>query len=89
MRDIYEDFAYILGDDGFTTHMLPRLLDAVEPWLRGQIADLRFWNGEYDTTHVGEYPLRPMTREESDAARERYKAMPDPLAGKAVVMVQV
>ncbi|MFM7007826.1 MAG: hypothetical protein ACKO0Z_00590 [Betaproteobacteria bacterium] len=89
MEHIYQDLGFIVGDDGLMTHMLPRVMRAVEPWLREQVTDPRFWDGEYDTTHTGEHPLRAMTPEENKAALERYAAMPNPLAGKEVIAVQV
>jgi hypothetical protein len=79
ISDVYQDLGYIIGDHGIMTHMLPRLLDAVEPWLRQQITNARFWDGTHDPTHVGDFPLRSMTREESAAAAVRYGAMANPL----------
>ena len=88
MDHIYEDLGFIVGDDGLMTHMLPRVIRAIEPWLREQVTDARFWDGEYDTTHTGEYPLRAMTPEENDAALKRYAAMPNPFADKEIIVVQ-
>lgn len=89
MEHIYEDFGFIVGDEGLMTHMIPRVSKAVEPWLREQVTDQRFWDGEYDVTHMGDYPLRAMTKEESSAALERFAAMPNPLADKEVMSVIV
>ena len=89
IEHIYQDLGFIIGDDGIMTHMIPQVMQAVEPWLREQITDARFWDGKYDTTHTGEHPLRAMTPEENKAALERYAAMPNPLAGKNVVVVEV
>lgn len=86
---VYEDLGWIIGEPGLMTHMLPRVVRAIEPWLREQVTDARFWGGEYDVTHVGEYPLRAMTSEEAAEAFERYKEMPNPLAGKKVIVVEV
>lgn len=55
---IYEDLGQITGEDGLMTHMLPRVMDAVKPWLQKHVTDPRFWDGEYDTEHVGECDLR-------------------------------
>ena len=87
MDHIYQDLGYIVGDDGLMTHMLPRVMDAIEPWLRLQVTDARFWDDKYDKTHTGEYPLRAMTSEESTEALQRYSQMPNPLAGKPVIAV--
>jgi hypothetical protein len=89
MGHIYEDLGVIVGDDGIMTHMIPRVMRAIEPWLREQVTDPRFWDGEHDTTHTGDHPLRSMTPAENKAALERYAAMPDPLAGKEVIPVVV
>lgn len=89
MSHIYEDLRFIVGDNGLMTHMLPRVMEAVEPWLREQVTDARFWEDKFDTTHTGDYPLRAMTAEESSAAFGRYAAMPNPLDGKNVVIVTV
>lgn len=88
MDHIYEDLGFIVSDYGLMTHMLPRVIRAIEPWLREQVTDARFWDGEYDTTHTGEYPLRAMTLEENEAALARYAEMPNPLEGKEVIVVQ-
>ncbi len=80
MTHIREDLGFIVGDDGLMTHMLPRVMAAVEPWLRSQVPDERFWDGKYDTTHTGEYPLRAMDAAESAEALARFAAMPNPLA---------
>jgi hypothetical protein len=87
MDDIYQDLGFIVGDDGLMTHMLPRVMRAVEPWLREQVQDPRFWDEQFDQTHIGEYPLRAMTPEESAAALKLYAAMPNPLDQKPVIVV--
>jgi hypothetical protein len=84
---IYEDLGIITGEDGLMTHMLPRAMRAVEPWLKEHVTDARFWDGEYDTTHIGEFDLPESTLEEREAMFERYKAQPNPLDGKHVVVV--
>lgn len=88
MEHIYQDLGFIVSDDGLMTLMLlPQVIRAIEPWLREQVTDARFWNGEHDPTHTGEYPVRAMTPEENAAALRRYAAMPNPLAGKEFVIV--
>jgi hypothetical protein len=80
MDHIYQDLEFIIGEKGLMTHMLPRVMDAIEPWLIQQVTEPRFWDGEYDTSHTGFYPLRAMTQEESKNALERYAAMTNPLS---------
>ena len=89
MGDIYEDLGYLIGEDGIMTHMLPRVMDAVEPWLREHITDSRFWNGEYDTAHTGEYELPEPTELDRAVMFDRYKTMPNPLQGKKVIALKV
>jgi hypothetical protein len=79
MAHIYEDLGLITGENGLMTSMLPRALKAAEPWLRRHVTDPRFWDGAYDVTHVGEYPLPESTQEEREAMLDRYAAMPNPL----------
>ena len=87
MRCIYQDLEFITGENGLMTHMLPRVMDAVRPWLKSKVDDERFWDGQYDPTHEGEFPLDPMGEAEKAAAFQRYAAMPDPLVGKNVTVV--
>ncbi len=84
---VYDDLQFITGTSGLMTHMLPRVLESVTPWLREQVTEPRFWDGEYDTTHTGDFPLRAMSEEERGSALNRYAAMPDPLAGKKVIVL--
>jgi len=88
MGHIYKDLEYITGHGGIMTHMLSRVCKSIEPWLREQVTDPRFWDGQYDTTHRGEFPLEPMTELDVAAAMNRYAAMPNPLAGKSVFVVE-
>lgn len=87
MEHISEDLELITGMGVLSTHMLPRAWRAVEPWLQENVKDARFWDGEYDVTHVGEYELPTPTKEERTEMLKRYMAQPDPLAGKPVVIV--
>lgn len=84
---IYEDLETITGERGLMTHMLPRAAQAVEPWLREHVTNVRFWDGEYDTTHTGEYPLPEPTADDRRAMFDRYKAQPNPLESKDVIAV--
>ena len=68
MGHVYEDLEYITGVNGIMTHQIPSILRGIEPWLREQITDARFWDGKHDPSHVGEIELRAMTGEELRAA---------------------
>lgn len=89
MDHIYEDLGIITGEGGLMTHMLPRVIRAIEPWLREHVADPRFWDGEYDITHTGEFNLPEPTAADRAAMLELYKAQSNPLAGKEVIVVEV
>ena len=84
---IYEDLGIITGETGLMTHMIPRAMRAVEPWLREHVTDPRFWNGEYDTTHTGNFELPTSTYTDRLDMFRRYESMPNPLDGKEVIVV--
>ena len=84
---VYEDLEHITGEPGIMTHMLPRVLRAVEPWLQKYVTDPRFWDDNYDTTHTGEYPLPTPSEQDRKAMFERYMAQPNPLDGKDVLVL--
>ena len=86
---VYEDLETITGEKGLMTHMLPRAVRAVEPWLREHVTDPRFWNGEYDTNHTGEQALPGPTPGDRAAMFYRYKAQPNPLEGKQVLVAEL
>jgi len=86
---VYEDLGFLTGEPGLMTNMLPRAMKAVEPWLRENIKDERFWNGEWDTAHIGEIELPEPSKEDKRVFVERFEAMPNPLAGKDVIAVAV
>ena len=86
MSHVYEDLETIMGER-LMTHMIPRALRSVEPWLRDHVAEPRFWDGKHDPTHTGEVALPDPTPEDRAAMMERYRAQPNPLDGKAVVVV--
>ena len=87
MGCIYEDLGMLTGESGLMTHMLPRAMKAVEPWLRENVKDDRFWDGEFDTTHKGDFALPEPTAEDRSVFFERFKEMPNPLVGKEVIGV--
>lgn len=82
MVHIYEDIGAITGQDELMTHMLPRAMRAVEPWLRQHVKDMRFWDGELDQTHTGEFAIPEPTDEDREEMFERYKAEPSPFEGR-------
>ena len=86
---VYQDLGWIIGEQGIMTHMIPRVMAAVEPWLRDHVTDTRFWNGEFDKSHEGDFELPEPTAEDRDAMFNRYAAMPNPLDGKEVIAVKV
>ena len=87
IEHIYEDLESIIGESGLMTHMLPRVMRAVEPWLREHVTEPRFWDGALDTSHVGEFALPTPSTDDRTAMFERFAAMPNPLTGKEVIAV--
>lgn len=80
MDHIYEDIEYIVGEKGIMTHMLPNASRALLPYLEKVITDKRFFDGQYDTTHTGEFTIHPMGIEEQEEFWKRYEALPHPFA---------
>jgi len=89
MGDIYSLIDFITQSPGVMTHMIPRAIRAIDPWLRGKVTDVRFWEDKYDTTHVGEFDLPHMTPEETTEFWRLFQDQPNPLDGKQVVVVEV
>lgn len=89
MDHIYQDLELLTGEPGIMTHMIPRVMRAVEPWLREQVKEPRFWDGEFDTEHTGEIDLPTPSVEDRKAMFERFAAMPNPLANKDVMTVYI
>jgi len=84
---VYQDLEYITDSEGIMTHMIPNVIRAVEPWLRTKVTDDRFWDGEHDPSHVGDYEIEPMNDREKQEAFERYKNLPSPIAGKPLFLL--
>lgn len=63
---IYEDIEYLTGVKGVMTHQLPNACDALQPYLHEKIKDPRFWDGNFDTEHVGDYEIQPMDEQQRD-----------------------
>lgn len=76
---VYQDLQYLIGVEGLMTHQLGNANKALEPYLRNAIPDQRFWDGKYDITHVGDYPIVSAEGAERDEILERYKGLPSPL----------
>ncbi|MGZ8220379.1 MAG: DUF7736 domain-containing protein [Methylobacter sp.] len=74
IEHVYEDIALITG---VMTHQLPNALEAIEAYLREQLTNVRFWDGKYDPTHIGEIEVPPMDKEAQDAMWKRYGELPD------------
>lgn len=73
IRHVHEDLCRIFGVDWLMTHMLPRALRAVKPWLREALPQERLWDGEHDPSHEGEFALRAQTEEELDGIWRRFR----------------
>lgn len=80
MEDIYRDIEFIVGEEGIMTHMLPNAVGAMTPYLKEQITDPRFWDDQFDPTHVGEVELLPMTLRDQQEFWKRYGELPSPFA---------
>jgi hypothetical protein len=89
MGHIYEDLEIITGQNGLMTHMLPRVINAVEPWLRKHVTNSRFWEDKYDPTHIGEIELPVPTQAERKEMIQIFLKQPNPLKGKTVIGVRV
>ena len=89
MEHIYEDLEWLIGEPGIMTHMIPRVTKAVEPWLREHVTDSRFWDGQYDPEHTGEIDLPAPSQEDRNGMFKRFAVMPNPLAGKDALVVNV
>tara|TARA_R110000744_G_scaffold56820_1_gene119739 strand:+ start:6952 stop:7215 length:264 start_codon:yes stop_codon:yes gene_type:complete len=82
MDHIYEDLETIVGFKGLMTHMIPRALEAVTPWLKEKVKNPRFWDGKFDQEHLGEFELPQSTMEERVAMSDNFALLTDPLDGK-------
>ena len=86
--EVYKGLEAITGEEGLMTHMLPRALTAVTPWLRRYVTEPRFWDGQYDVAHVGTTELPEPTSREREQMFFIYMSLPDPLTGKTVITVE-
>lgn len=81
-EDFVKDLEMLVGDSRIQIQMISRIMYAIEPWLREKVTDERFWNGKYDPTHVGDYPLPTPSKDDKDNFFARFSAMPNPLKEK-------
>lgn len=91
MQHVYEDFEVIVGEKGLMTHMLPKVSEAVKPWLRAhpQLQDPAWWDDAWRTDLDLEAPLEltlPTEAERQEIWR-RFAALPSLLFGKKVLVV--
>lgn len=75
---VYEDLEWITGERGLMTHMLPRVMKAVTPWLKEHVVLPRYWDGEYDPSHCGGYLLPEPSSDDRADMLARFQAMPSP-----------
>jgi hypothetical protein len=65
MEDMEEDLCFLTGYDGLLDMQLPRVKDALIPFLKDQLGEnSRFFDGKYDITHTGNTLLRPLFQDE-------------------------
>lgn len=57
MEHLYEDIEFITKSPGIMTHHLGPASQALDPYLRAQLPDPRFWNGEFDLMHTGDVEI--------------------------------
>lgn len=82
MYHVYQDIEYLTGIDGVMTHMIPNMMMAMDPWLKEKVVDSKFWDGEYNLDHCGEFEIEPMNDQEQKLVLQRYSELPHPFAGK-------
>lgn len=68
MTHIYDDLMFLLSLDDIRTEQLPQANHLVEPSLKRQFPDARFWDGKFDTSHTGMVEIEPLTVPEYIAA---------------------
>lgn len=75
IEHIYQDLEFITRGGGIMTHMIPIVMEAIRPWLKEKVTDERFWDGKFDKSHTGDFPLNCMTKKENAKALERYMVL--------------
>ena len=79
MGDIYQDIEWLTGSEGIMTHQLPNAVDALRPYLEKYL-DGRFFDDQFDTSHIGEVEIPQMDAAEKKEFWERYGALPSPFS---------
>ena len=77
---IYQDLEFITGMEGIMTHMLPNVSRAVTPWLKKQVKDAEYWDGQYKPELKGEHPIAPMNTREREEMLNIYNGLPSPFS---------
>jgi hypothetical protein len=75
VEHIYEDIKIIVGQTDKKKGRWgrqPHLYNAIQQYLREKITDARFWDGEYDPSHIGDIDVPTMDEESKKAMWERY-----------------
>ena len=76
---VSEDIETITGLPGLMTHQIPSAMTALKPWLLENVTEPRFWDDNFDITHVGNIELPEMTDWEREVMLQRFAALPSPL----------
>ena len=87
IEHVYQDIEFIVGETGLMTHMLPNACRAIEHYLKAKISDPKFWNGEYDKTHNGEFEILPMNENEKSEFWNRYSKLSSPLIDRNIIVI--
>ena len=61
--DVYKDIEFLTGVP-VMTHQIPAMLELLQPYLKNKLVDARFFDGEFDLSHIGDTDIEPMTDEE-------------------------
>ena len=86
VEDIYTDLENITGETGLMTHMLPRVLNAITPFLKKHITDPIFWNNTFCPELTGEIEIPTPTVEERKIMFNIFKSLPNPLESKETIV---
>ena len=81
MEHIYQDIESITQIPGLMTHQIHNAMCALEPYLREQVTEPRFWDGQYDLTHTGIVTIQVMSDEEQNDMLKRFSDIPSPIFG--------